>query len=293
MEQVTIWISFDNEHGRKLAASVKKLGLTINLIEGYHIDELNVQKDEINIFIFDFIKIKPETILKDIQGEFKFEGFIKFLILPRKDINRISDYSFNIIHMEFISRPVYTREFLLLLEKSIISEKYREVLKLSSRDALSRIESFEGLIDINRKNVFESENEKEAFKKIIRYEKGLFREQYRLSNSIKEFSKVRQSSMFDMKKRIKAEESLDKLRHDELIHAKNVIYAQENLIDFSTMQLEEAKEILGASENVAELSRKEALNLHEELNSEKKLNKKMKKDIKKLQDAINKLKNKS
>jgi len=286
MEQVTIWIFYDNEHGKKLGTTIKKLGLNVNQIEGYNSRDLNIHNEDLNIFIFDINNILPGELIKKIEKELKFESSLKFVLFTRNVINKNADLSYNILHLEFISKPVYVREFLLLLEKSIIAEKYRDVIRLSSMDALSRIESFEGLMDINRKNVFESETEKEAFEKILHYEKGLFKKQYTLNKAIREFSKLRQASLYDLKKRIDAEESLDKLRKDELMHAKSVINAQESLIDFSSLQLEETKEILDASQNVAELSRNEAIQLHEDLKREKELNKNLVREIEKLKHEI-------
>lgn len=286
MEQVTIWIFHDNDHGKKLAATIKKLGLNVIDIQGYETRELNIHDEDLNIFILDINNIPAVDLVKKIEKELKFEGSLKFMLLTRNEISRVSNLSFNILHFEFISKPVYLREFLLLLEKSIIAERYREVIRLSARDALSRIEAFEGLMDINRKNVFESQSEKEAFEKILHFEKGLLKKQFTLNKAIREFSKLRQASLYDLKKRLEAEESLDKLRKDELMHAKSVINAQESLIDFSSMRLEETKEILDASQSVAELSRTEAIKLHEELNREKELNLTLMEEIEKLKKEL-------
>jgi hypothetical protein len=47
MEQVTIWYFTDNDHGRKIADSIKTLGLTVNSVEGSDLTEAYLDEDEI------------------------------------------------------------------------------------------------------------------------------------------------------------------------------------------------------------------------------------------------------
>lgn len=286
MEETKIWIFSDNEHGSKLTGSIKKLGLDLNYIDGLHLDEINVKEDEINVFIFDIVKVKPEKLLKTLEADLSLRGFCKFVILTKKEIKGVSNKMFNMLHLEYIARPVSRPEFLLLLEKTIIVERYREILKFVSKESESRIEAYERLLDINRKNVFESTSEKEAFEKIVHYEKGLLKEQFKLNKAIRDFSMLRQVNLYDMKKRISAEESLAELRQRELMDAKEVINAQESLIDFSAIQLKETKDILGASEKVSELSRAEAIELHEELDRQKEMNRQLAAEVQELMKRL-------
>lgn len=290
MEQVSIWYLTDNEHGEKLSESIRGLGLSVNLLKTRNFDEANVIQDEINIFIIDMIDINPETLINEMLNWHKLAGFLKFVILPKKDINNILKVSINLLHLEFITRPVDRREFLLLIEKSIIVERYRELMTNISQETETRIENYEGLMDINRKKIFSTDTEKQAFQKILHYEKGLIREQRKLNDAIKEFSIMRQKDLIDMKNRIHAEEMLADLRHKEMIDAKEVIEAQESVIDFSTVKLEETKQILNASEQVAELSRSEAIDLHKRLEYEKIVNKNLSEEIEKLLLEVEELK---
>ncbi len=191
------------------------------------------------------------------------------------------------MHLEFISRTMARPEFLLLLEKSVLVERYREILKTMSQDAQSRIEIYEGMLDINRKNqIFVSEKEKLAFEHIITYEKNLLREQMKLSKAISNFALLRHSELFDMKKRINVEELLNDLRRKEMLEAQKVIEAQESVIHYSAKELDTAKKIINASENVAELSRMESLNLHGELEQQKILNRALSEEIDRLINEI-------
>jgi hypothetical protein len=290
MEETKIWIFSDNNHGNKLTESIKKLGLDLDHIDGLRLNEINVKEDEINVFIFDIVRVKPDKLLKTIEADLSLRGFCKFVIFTKKEIKEVARKSYNMLQLEYIARPVFNPEFLLLLEKTIIVERYREILKFVSKESESRIEAYERLLDINRKNVFESVGEKEAFQKIVHYEKGLLKEQFKLNESIKDFSMLRQVSLYDMQKRISAEESLSELRQRELMDANEVINAQESLIDFSVTQLEETKEILGASEKVSELSRTEAIELHEELDQQKELNRQLASEVEELMKRLEELK---
>ena len=292
MEQVSVWYLTDNEHGEKLSESIRGLGLTVNLLRAVNFDDANVIEDEINIFIIDLQNINPENLMTEMLKWHKLTGFLKFVLFAKKDINNILKMSVNLFHLEYVARPVDKREFLLLLEKSIIVERYRELMKYISQEAEARIETYEGLMDINRKNIFSTDTEKKAFEKILHFEKGLMREQRKLNDAIKEFSVMRQKDLTDMKKRIHAEEMLADLRRKEMLEAREVIEAQESVIDFSSVKLEEAKQILSASEQVAELSRKEAIELHKQLEHEKVVNQNLAEEIERLLLEVDELKKK-
>jgi len=282
MEQVTIWYQTDNEEGKKIAAGIKNMGLTVNTSSNYDLKDANILEDDINIFIYDFLNIAGEKIIDLIEKSSIQYNSLKFIISSKKEIKELSKNSIKTMHLEFVARPIYSREFLLLIEKSILVERYREMMKFISKESENRIETYEGLMEINRKNVFNSENEKQAFEKIIKHEKGLLREQNRLNKAIKDFSLLRQSEIFDMKKRIDVEDRLSDLRYRELFDAKTTIDAQGNVLDFSATKLDEANKLLSASELVVELSRQEAIDLHNELEEQKEMNKELLKKIEEL-----------
>jgi len=287
-----VWFLTDNEEGKALAEAIRGMGLDVKLVEGIAFDGANINVSEINIFIIDLDGRKPVEIVKDCEKWTGLSGHVKFVLLKKREITEITRSPLNMTHLEFISKPVDKREFLLLLEKTIIVERYRELMKYISLEAEERIEVYEELMDINRKDIFSSDVEKKAFEKIVRYEKGLMREQIRLNEAIKEFTVLRQNEMMDMESRIRAEEMLSELRRNEMLDARQTIEAQESVIDFSSLQLDEAKRILDASEQVAELSRVEAIQLHEELAKERDVNRRLSAEMQKLQHEIEELKKK-
>ncbi|HNW27009.1 MAG TPA: hypothetical protein PKN50_00915 [Spirochaetota bacterium] len=282
MDKVTVWYLRDNEAGTKIVNAITGLGLTVNLITGYKLHHANIVEDEINVFIFDIINTDPDQLIKEMAKDERLQSYLKFMMVKKSQVKEIAKLNYNLMHLELLNRPVDMREFLLLLEKSIIVERYREIMKFISKEAESRIEAYEGLMDINRKNVFESEKEKEAFEKILDFEKNLIRQQTNLSTAIRDFTLLRQMNLFDMRDRIKAEEMLAELRRKELMDARDVIKAQESVIDYSAKELNDAKKIIDAQEKVEELSRTELLDLHREINRQKELNKQ-------LADQVNRL----
>lgn len=282
MEKLTIWYLKDNDVSNEIVDAITGLGLKVNLISGYKLSHANILDEEINIFIFDILNTDPKLVIKEIMKEERLQSFLKFMITKKNQVKEISKLNYNLMHLEFLNRPMDKREFLLLLEKSIIVERYREIMKFISKEAESRIEAYEGLMDINRKNVFESEKEKEAFEKILDFEKNLIQQQTNLSAAIRDFTLLRQMNLYDMRDRIKAEEMLTELRRKELMDARDVIKAQESVIDYAAKEVDSAKKIIDAREKVEELSRSELLELHKEIGRQKALNKQLAEQVDRL-----------
>lgn len=279
MELIKIWYMTDSKEGAKIARSIGDLGLSVRLVSRRGFKKEEILPSAINIFVLDLINAPLPAILAIARDDPRLQGSLKFIILKKRQIRQAVGISANLLHIEFISRPINRREFILLLEKSIIVERYHEIMRFISREAEERIEAFESLLTINRRDFFETEKEKEAFEKILNYEKHLMEEQSRLNAAIRDFTYMRQKELFDMKDRIKAEEMLGELRRKELMDANEVIRAQEALIDFSSSRLHDAHEIISASERAAELGRIEAIKLHEELKAARERNKQMADEI--------------
>ncbi len=287
MERTDIWYCTDNDKGKEIYETLKLLGLNIVLVEDKNFSSCNVLPSQINIFIIDLVTVEFSEILSMLRKDERLHKFIKYLILFKKQIRKASQLSIDVMHLEILSRPIKKREFSLLLEKSIIVERYKEMLNLYSLEATERIEAYTNLLDINRKESFFDEKEKNIFSKIINFEKHILKEQKELNVAIANYTRLRQKELFDLKKRIDAEEMLSELRRKELMDAKSVIEAQSAVIEYSSKELQSAEEIIHATEAVQELSRLEAIKLHEELEKEKKKNEVLQKKIDMLEKKIN------
>lgn len=290
MDKITLWYCTDNEDGIKVFGTLKYLGLNINLVSDPDFKNCNLNYDNINIFIIDLIKVEVEDILQNIRRNENIAYYLKFVILKKRQIRRAIKLSNDIINIEYISRPVNKREFALLIEKSVVVERYKQMLNKFSNTANDRIELYENIIDINRKDTFIDGDEKSIFKKIVEFEKNIINEQKKLNDAILYFAKLRKDELFDLKKRIDAEEMLAELRRKELLDANKIIEAQSAVIELSAKEIKQRENILEATEKVQELSRLEAMKLIEQLKSEKEKNKELQNKINELQNELKKLK---
>ncbi len=289
MERVVIWYLTDSKAGEALSQSIRYLGLSMNLLTGGSFAKAEIPGGNLNIFIIDLVERDLPGIMSVVRDDQRLQGFLKFVILKKGLVKEALTLAANMLQVEFISRPVDKREFILLLEKSILVERYREMMHSVSRDVEDRIETFESLMSINRKDIFVTDKERDAFQRIIQHEKHLVSEQSRLNRAIREFTSLRQMEIFNMTDRIKAEEMLADLRRSELMDANSVIKAQESLIDFSSRELHEANRIINAAESVVELGRQEAISLREELADTIKRNKELTEEVGRLKEEIKSL----
>jgi hypothetical protein len=269
METVDVWYLTDNDAGKGVGASLQSMGLLTTLLSCDTPKMGAFDIGTVNLFIFDFINIPGAKVLEAIRSDERFAPFLKIIIVPFETVDEVTVASRDLQHIDFLSRPYNKRELLLLLEKSAVVEKYREIMRSLSRDAAGRIQAFEHLMSIHKNDVLENESDKEIFDRIVVFERRLLDEQKKLNESIRQFAAMRQKEVFDIRHRLQAEEQLDALRRSEMLDANETIRAQQAVLDFSARQVEEANKILQAVEITHELSREEALALHQALSSAK------------------------
>ncbi len=231
MEKVTIWYLTDNENGREIALSIRELGLSLNLIIDSDLQNANISTDARNIFVIDLKDRELSEIISMVKDDGRIEDFLKFVILYKRQIRRATKMSVNLLHIEYISRPLNKNEFVLLLEKSIIVERYREIMRSISKEAENRIEAYENLMNITRKKIFKSEREEKDFAKIVEFERHLREEQERLNGAIERFTLIRQKEMFQMKNGVGAEEMIPDLRKNELGGGENIEHETQEFVD--------------------------------------------------------------
>jgi hypothetical protein len=265
MNKIEILYFTDNKDGESLAARVGQMGVSVTVCSFSDVEKICADKTDYCVLIFDMNKKKPEALIKYLSEIKSVQNIIKLIITENKDIEGVFFNAVHLLNLEFIIKPVDERSFLLLLEKTLLVEKYRQLMKLISDESESRIDVLECMINIKRKDMYDEGTEKEIFIKILDFEKKLMEEHLSLNDSIRNIALYRNNEFIALKDRIKAEEMLNELRRDELINANRIIEAQESLIEYSSRELNEAKKIMNARENVEELSRTEAMGLHTEL----------------------------
>lgn len=287
MKNTKIWFLTDNENSMKIAEKLNALGLETEVLRKKTFKTANPNMDEINFFVID---LENEDYLKTINminSEDKIKNFQKFIVVNKKELRKACSESTNLLHAEIIERPVREREILLILEKTVIVEKFRDVMKNLSHEAEERIESFESLMHIQKRNMFENDTEKEIFANIIDFEKSILKEQSKLNKAIKSFAETKQKELFEVKNLLHAEQMLDQLREKEIFSAKETIKAHESLNDFSTAELREREAILEAHEKNVEFSREEAIKLHHKIAELEKENSYLKEELAKYNISSN------
>jgi len=274
MDRIEILYFTDNKEGETLAVKIRQMGVTVTICNFENIARICENKNDYCIYIFDLISMTPEDLVKRLSDLKTLDNSIKLIITGSRDIEGVY---FNIVHLlnlEFIIKPVDERSFMLLLEKTLLVEKYRQLMKLITDESESRIDILEYMLNIHRKDELDEISEKEIFIRILDFEKKMMEEHLNLNNSIRNIALFRNNEFVALKDRVKAEEMLDNLRREEMINANRTIKAQESLLEYSSRELVEAKKIMRARETVEELSRAEAMDLHRELDrlrSEKKM----------------------
>lgn len=290
MNNIEIIYFTDNPDSSALTDKIVKGGLNIRIEEYKKAAQSDFQPG--CILVFDVKDVTPFELLREISSIKWMDDDIKLIFAEPESISGESAHALNVHNFDFIDRPVEPRSFTLLLEKTLLVEKYRRMMNLVSRESSSRIEVFEYLLNLKNSDESDVEIERSMFLKILDFEKRLMQEQMNLNESIRNIALFRKSEFLEMKDRIRAEEMLGELRRKELLDANNIISAQEGLIDFSSRQLEEAKKIIDAREHVEELGRSEAMELHEEIKRLKKNNAELEERVEKLTIENHELKNK-
>lgn len=265
MNKIEVLFFTDNIDGEALAARVKQMGVSVTVCAFDEIEKICSNQNGYCILIFDLISKKPEELIRYLSECKPVENIIKLIITENRDIEGVFFNAIHLLNLEFIIKPVDERSFMLLIEKTLLVEKYRQLMKLISDESESRIDVLECMLNIKRKDMYDEGTEKEVFIKILDFEKKLMEEHLNLNESIRNIALYRNSEFMALKDRIKAEEMLNELRREELINANSIIEAQESLIEYSARELIETKKIMNAKENVEELSRVEAIDLHSEL----------------------------
>lgn len=260
----------DSHESDSLLQKLKRGGLNIRIAD--YQTSADVKYSSGCILVFDVKGIEPFKLLESISSIVWMEDNIKLILADPGSIAGQSHHAANVNNFDFIERPVESRSFSLLLEKTLLVEKYRRMMDLISKESSSRIEVFEHLLNMKNFDESDVEAEKSMFVKILDFEKRLMQEQLNLNESIRNIALFRKNEFLAMKDRIRAEEMLGELRRKELMDANNIISAQEGLLEFSSKQLHEAKKIIDAREHVEELSRAEAMELHEEIRKIKQIN---------------------
>lgn len=232
MENITLWYLTDNEAGEKTAAALRRMSLAVNIIEGSNLKDSKINQAHTNIFIFDLDDVEPRELIKYCAEDQRLRGMVKFVLATKKGIKSALSEPFNLYRLEFIKKPVETNEFLLLIEKTVLVESYRDIVKSLSKEQDSHIGAFEGLFSINRKNIFESAG-KSTFEDIVNYQNNSSEENSRQLKSLRDFLRMSGGDVFDSAEEIDGMRLLSELRQKDLQELEGIFDERKNVIDYS------------------------------------------------------------
>lgn len=281
MTDARIHVLTDTNTGKVIITRISQLGFNPEILsDPSQLRKLEGSDDSLNILIVDISDEAAAGLIPDINDS-RLENFLKFIVLDSCEECGNFYSSAHFFNIELFTRPVDIRAFLLLFEKMIFSERYRQLFRMISSESESRIQTAGNLLQSSGtgSDLQEREKEREFFIKIIEFENRILEEHMKINDSIRHMALLRNTEYMVLEDRIRAEELLNELRRQELLDARNVIEAQESLLDYSSRELHETKRILTARENVEELSRIEAMELHSELRRLKDINKNLEKRI--------------
>ncbi|MDR3237143.1 MAG: hypothetical protein LBT84_01435, partial [Spirochaetia bacterium] len=131
--------------------------------------------------------------------EQKLHGFVKFIIINKKDSKEVLSKSFNADHTEFLTRPIDMNEFLLLLEKTVLAERCRKMLRSLSAEQSGVLGSVECLLSIGRKNVFDPHG-KGKISDLIDSLNSIPKERSSMKSLLSNYSVLRGNNAFHLKK---------------------------------------------------------------------------------------------
>ena len=248
MDKIALWYLTDNEAGIKTADALKGMSLSVNVIESNNFIGADINPNLINIFIFDLEKVESRDIIKFCTDDQRLRGMVKFMIANKKEIKAALSEPFNLYRLEFIKRPVDITEFSLLIEKTVLVECYRDIVKTISKEDDNRMSSFEGLLSISRKDIFESKNVKGKFDDIVNYQFNSAEENSRLRKSISDFLHMCGGNVFDSSTHINGTQILSGLREKDLEELKGIFHKRKNVIDYSQREPQQMSEFYDISD---------------------------------------------
>ncbi|MBN2435053.1 MAG: hypothetical protein JXK07_07280 [Spirochaetes bacterium] len=288
MKSVDINYFTDNQAGEAATIQLKKLGLNVNRTDIDKISSISPDPDKVTLIVADIDSMPVSDIIEKFNSSPKLHNIVKYIVLDSSLIVHAGDYRGSAMHTEFIEKPYNRYEFALLIEKSIIVEKYRQIMKQLSNEYEKRIEQYENIFHISNSDVIATDQDKKAFEKILDFEKNLIKKQEELNEKLHDFSSFRQKDLLETQNLLFANTMLDRLREKELMDANELIHAQERVLEYSSSRLGDNLKLVEAQEKVVELSRDEAISLHHTIENLIKEKKYLIEENQKLKDLLQK-----
>lgn len=198
MEGIKVFIVTDNNEGKKISKGFAELGTQVEEFSNLkRISKIDTEKYYVALLIVHLNDIDLHKSIQSLQKISDGSKILKFVFLRRDLMRQIDSESFNILHLEFLLRPVRLAEFFLLMEKAIMAERFKVMLRESSINLKEQGEGFEYLFEVFRKKLFEEKTSSgEVFDKILRLQEKMDAETDRMQRAVEKFSKIKQKNLY-------------------------------------------------------------------------------------------------
>ncbi len=251
MEGIKVFIVTDNNEGKRITEGFRELDTQVEEFASFkRISKIDTQKYYVALLIVHLDDMNLTKTIRDLEKVSSNASMLKFVFLRRNTMKQLDAENYNILHLEFLLRPVRLSEFFLLMEKSIMAERFKTMLQESSKNLKDKGDGVEYLFEVFRKKMLEEKgSSNEIFEKILHLQQKMNEETDRTQRNMNLFSRVKQKNLY-VEDQILIEELLGPILPLEQIKNQDKLKAIENLQD-SNIDLEEA--LIAAQSKILDL----------------------------------------
>ncbi len=198
MENIQIVVVSDNREGKRIAQGFQEVGADV--VESSLKDLYKFQESAREQIVLAVNLDKPAypDVLKSLQKLPQCAQWLKFIFIKAGLLKNIDYSAVDSRTLEFLQRPVRISEFLIIVEKSLLAERFRNTLQSHSQSKPAEKESLQNLYDLFRKKIFieDDRGPEQVFEKILNMQKKLDDEHLRYQKAIEKFSVAKQKNLF-------------------------------------------------------------------------------------------------
>jgi hypothetical protein len=251
--------------GKKFPLDVWKhnnFSLHIENVDLEKATSLDLRKDSFNIVFLQIDSKSWKSIKKSFTAEYETNPLVNLiLVLPEDELGPNEKEKGSYLILE---QPLHERELRWVIEKSLLSEIYKQSSIEISQNCLANFSFFEGLFELAKQENKTKDETIKAMEKILEFEKELKINQDKMGKAMDHVNDMRNMEMMQLHERIKANEILDEFRENELKEAIALKEATEKALQFSREEEITQDKIIKAQEKIFEYTDREYRELLEE-----------------------------
>ncbi|WP_411824898.1 hypothetical protein [Leptospira sp. 'Mane'] len=242
-----------------------KIKIQVNNIALSEIGKMELSANDINILFLQVSLAEWKTIQVKIKKEFELHPFLSLILVHSEDGGEQIQKDFD-QHSKFLilENPLRTKEFRLILDRSIQAEFYKAAALDIGNSCLQNVGFFEGVFTLAHREYEDSKRENDALKSILQYEEQVKKSQVGINIALEKVTDLKNQEMIELHDRVKASEQLDVLRERELKQALELQKATEEVLNYSRIEEMNLDKILKAQDRLFQYTEQEIKDLVEE-----------------------------